>query len=39
MFVLTPALAFGLIEREEDFAKSATRWTFGPVDPGVPYGP
>jgi PPOX class probable F420-dependent enzyme len=28
MFVLTPTRAFGLIEREEDFAGSATRWIF-----------
>lgn len=28
MFQVTPVKAFGLIERAEDFARSATRWVF-----------
>jgi hypothetical protein len=28
MFVLAPTMAFGFIERAEDFAASATRWVF-----------
>jgi hypothetical protein len=31
LFLLTPTRAFGFIEREEDFAASATRWTFPDV--------
>ena len=29
MFVIAPALAFGFIERAEEFGRSATRWQFG----------
>lgn len=28
MYEVTPAKAFGLIEREEEFARTATRWVF-----------
>ena len=28
LYLLTPVRAFGLIEKEEEFARSATRWTF-----------
>lgn len=31
LFLLTPTRAFGFIEREEDFAGTATRWTFPEV--------
>jgi Pyridoxamine 5'-phosphate oxidase len=39
IFVLIPAVAFGFVERAEDFIKTATRWTFDPVHRGVAFEP